>query len=388
MSWVWPMSDARRGGADGVRIIAAMERIADKCVVLLACLALVVLTGEVNVVCVVALLVAVGASAGFELARGRRPVAAEAVCCAACVAAALVPGAWAALPLTCYDLPRIRTRWALAFAPCCVGWAWLAGLAGGTAAVLLALVACSMALSLRCGRVVGLEHQLHGLQDDLQDKVIDLREKNRELEDAREYESHAAALAERTRIAREIHDSVGHQLTRLVLEVEALKVVHRADPDAVSELGELSDGLGEALTSMRTSVHALEDSAVDVGVELNRLAGQSGIARVDVACDFEAAPPAEVSRCLVSVTREALTNAARHARAVHATVRAAELPGIWQLRVENDGDVPADAAGLEARGMGLRGMRERVEGLGGTLLVSSDGRRFSVFASIPRKGQA
>lgn len=365
-----------------------MERIADKCVVLLACLALVVLAGSVDAVRVVALLVALGASACFELARGRRPAVAEAACCVACALAALVPGAWVALPLTCYDLPRIRTRWALAFAPCCVGWAWLAGLAGGTAAVLLALVACSLVLSLRCGRAVGLGRQLHALQDDLQDKVIDLREKNRELEDARVYESHAAALAERTRIAREIHDSVGHQLTRLVLEVEALKVVHRADPDAVSELGELSDGLGEALTSMRTSVHALEDSAVDVGVELNRLAGQSGIAFADVACNFEAAPPAEVSRCLVAVTREALTNAARHAHAAHATVHVTGFPGIWQLRVENDGDVPADVTGLEGRGMGLRGMRERVEGFGGTLLVKSDGRRFSVFASIPRKGQA
>ena len=50
------MSDAQRGDAYGVRIIAAMERIADKCVALLACLALVALTGEVDVVCVVALL--------------------------------------------------------------------------------------------------------------------------------------------------------------------------------------------------------------------------------------------------------------------------------------------------------------------------------------------
>ena len=181
---------------------------------------------------------------------------------------------------------------------------------------------------------------------------------------------------------------MGHQLTRLVLEVEALKVVHRDDAAAVRELGELSDGLSEALTSMRASVHALEDSAVDVGVELNRLAGQSGIAHVDVDCGLEGAPPAEVSRCLVAVTREALTNAARHARASYATVRVTGLPGLWQLRVENDGDVPADAAGLEGRGMGLRGMRERVEGLGGTLLVGSDGQRFSVFASIPRKGQA
>ena len=378
---------ATPAGAD-VRIISAMERIADKSVVLLACLALVALAGEVDAVRVATLLTVVGASAGFELAARRHPAGAGALCCAACVLGALVPGAWPSLPLACYDLPRTRSRRPLALAPCCVVLAWARGASEPQAAVLLALVASSMALSWRCGRVVALSRELHALQDDLQDRVLDLREKNRELEDARAWESHAAALAERTRIARDIHDSVGHRLTRLVLEVEALKVVHRGDADAVSELGGLADGLRGALASMRASVHALEDSAVDVGVELNRLAGQSGIAHVDVDCGLKGAPPAEVSRCLVAVTREALTNAARHARAAHATVRVTELPGIWQLRVENDGEVPADAAGLEGRGMGLRGMRERVEGLGGTLLAGPDGRRFSVFASIPRKGRA
>ena len=365
-----------------------MERIADKSVVLLACLALVALAGEVDAVRVATLLTVVGASAGFELAARRHPAGAGALCCAACALGALVPGAWPSLPLACYDLPRTRSRLPLALAPCCVVLAWARGASEPQAAVLLALVASSMALSWRCGRVVALSRELHALQDDLQDRVLDLREKNRELEDARAWESHAAALAERTRIARDIHDSVGHRLTRLVLEVEALKVVHRGDADAVAELGGLADSLRGALASMRASVHALEDSAVDVGVELNRLAGQSGIAHVDVDCGLKGAPPAEVSRCLVAVTREALTNAARHARAAHATVRVTELPGIWQLRVENDGEVPADAAGLEGRGMGLRGMRERVEGLGGTLLAGPDGRRFSVFASIPRKGRA
>jgi hypothetical protein len=96
-----------------------MERIADKCAVLLACLALVVLAGSVDAVRVVALLVAVGAGACFELVCERWSAAAAAVCCVACALAALVPGAWVALPLTCYDLPRIRSRWALAVAPCC-----------------------------------------------------------------------------------------------------------------------------------------------------------------------------------------------------------------------------------------------------------------------------
>ena len=88
----------------------------------------------------------------------------------------------------------------LALAPCCVVLAWARGASEPQAAVLLALVASSMALSWRCGRVVALSRELHALQDDLQDRVLDLREKNRELEDARAWESHAAALAERKEV--------------------------------------------------------------------------------------------------------------------------------------------------------------------------------------------
>ncbi len=362
-----------------------MERLADKCLVFLACLALVVLAGEASAAIVVAVAVAVCASAAFELSYTCASAVAAGLCCAACVAAALVPGAWVTLPLVAYDLPRIRWRWTWVVGLCVAACPWVAGaLPVSRATVLLAFVGCSMALSWRCGREVGLSQGLHRLEDDLSDKVLSLSKKNRELEDAREHETHAAALAERTRIAREIHDSVGHLLTRLVLEVEALKVVHRDDSQATEELGELASGLGEAMSSMRQSMHALDDSSVDLGVELNRLARESGIADVTVSCDTDALPPAEVSRCLVAVTREALTNAARHAHATHASVKATGMPGIWQLKVVNDGSVPREASGLEECGMGIRGMRERVEGRGGTLTVATDGQRFSVFASIPR----
>ena len=371
----------------------------DKGIALAACLALVALGGEVTAVTIVVIVCAVGASAAYDLMRTSHPAACDAVALTGLALSCLVPGAWHVMPLVSYDLPRGREPRSCLAAILALAVLWARGgvtpgasgiLPGGWPVFAALAVACALTMSLswRSRTATELRGELHRLQDDLSDKVIDLRRKNRELEDARAYESHAAALAERTRIAREIHDSVGHQLTRLVLQVEALKVVRRDDEDAVRELEEVSHGLNDALTSMRASVHALEDSALDLGTELNRLGTDSGIADVDVSCDVEVAPPAKVSRCLTAVTREALTNAARHAHAGHAHVLVRDLPGLWQLRVENDGDVPPSAEGLEDSGMGLRGMRDRVEELGGTLLVRSDGRRFSVFASIPRRSQA
>lgn len=361
----------------------AMERIADKALMLVACLGVVAIAGDAGPVAVVAVALAVCASAAVGLALPSHPGVAIATCGAATLLSAAVPGAFVALPLASYDLARTRWSATWALAPVAAAWAWLAQGPRPAVTSALLLSCCSVALSLRCGRQVELAGKANRLQDDLQDKLLALGENNHELEDAREYEAHAAALAERTRIAREMHDSVGHLLTRLVLQVEALKVVHRGDAAATDELTQVSDGLNEALRTMRASVHALEDSGVDLGVELNRLAATSGIPGVRVECDPHGTPPAEVSRCLVAVAREALTNAARHAHAERATVRVNGMPGIWQLRVWNDGVVPGTASGLEERGMGLRTMRERVDSLGGTLHVSV-GNGFEVFASLPR----
>jgi signal transduction histidine kinase len=362
----------------------AMERIADKALMLAACLGVVAVAGDAGPVAVVAVALAVCVSAGVELALPSRPGVAIATCCVATLLSAVVPGAFVALPLVSYDLGRTQWRVTWALAPVAAAWAWLMQEPRQAVAAALLLSCCSVALSLRCGCQIELAGKATRLQDDLQDKLLALGEKNQELEEAREYEAHTAALAERTRIAREIHDSVGHLLTRLVLQVEALKVVHRGDAAVTDELTQVSDGLNEALRTMRASVHSLDDSGVDLGVELNRLAATSGIPGVQVECDPHGNPPAEVSRCLVAVAREALTNAVRHAHAKSATVRMNGMPGIWQLRVWNDGEVPGTASGLEGRGMGLRTMRERVESLGGTLSVSV-GNGFEVFASLPRR---
>lgn len=372
MSWVrWPT-------------ICHMERIADKGLALVACLALMAMSGRLEVRAVALLLVGVSLAAGFELACPRRSRVASAFAALAAACACLAPEASSLLPLVSYDLVRTPWPWLVA-APLAAALAWLAmGAMGWPSLALAALFSAAFALlSSRTGRMLETGARLRGLDDELSDRLLSLREKNRELEDARELSSRTATLSERTRIAREIHDGVGHLLTRLVLQVEALKVTHAGDSLVASELAELSDGLNAALDSMRRSMHALEDEGVDLGVELARLATGCADARVGVSCSAESAVPPEVTRCVLAVAREAVTNAARHAQARDISVRFTEYPGLWQLRVANGGLMPDPASLEEGRGMGLRSMRERVELLGGSLGWSV-GTEFVVRASIPR----
>lgn len=362
----------------------------DKILVLGSCLALAASTRGDLAASVVAMLIAVCASAAFEVVGDGHRKAALTLVLAPLVLCALAPVACIVVPLSSYDAARLKTRWLAVVPPAfvaCLGATCGLGLA--TVCQLVVATLFSLALSVRTTRVLEGQSQLHRLQDDLNDRLIALGEKNAELVDAREYETHAAALSERTRIAREIHDSVGHLLTRLVLQVEALKVVHRGDSAVVEDLDEVLGGLNDALSSMRRSVHALEDSGVDLGCELHRLSSECGIQNVTVACSPDVVPPAAVSRCFLMVAREALTNAARHARASDAHVTVACLPGLWQLRITNDGVMPPSGVDLELRGMGLRSMRARVLEMGGVFSARVDGsqgsERFVVFASVPRE---
>ena len=72
-------------------------------------------------------------------------------------------------------------------------------------------------LALRTAQEEAARERLHAMRDDLHEKVVALRASHARLEEAQEHETRAAALAERTRIARDIHDGVGHLLTRLLL---------------------------------------------------------------------------------------------------------------------------------------------------------------------------
>lgn len=374
-----------------------MEKNLDRLVVVCACVALALARASdmgtaslgpavVGLLCAVAV-AAAGDLTGAVAMHARR--AAPALCALLC----LRPDALVALPLGTYAVATSHPLLALVTAVGPVAW----GLAGAADPCWCAVVVGTcLASALLCHRTSALlagRRGLHRLEDQLSDRVLALREKNSELEEARDESLHAATLAERTRIAREVHDGVGHQLTRLLYQAEALKVVHAGDEGRVHELDTISTGIGEAMDSMRRSVHALADSAVELGPELGRLAAGCGIPQVEVDCDPDAQPPVEVTRCVCALVREALTNAVRHAGAMRASVRVSDFPGLWQVVVRNDGRMPArvttadpgaDALGaLSDEGLGLLAMRERVERLGGSVRVMHD-REFTVFASIPK----
>ena len=364
----------------------------DKGVILCGCVLLALLAGEVDAVAVIWLLLAV-ATSGLSMAtdRWRWVVAVPAgYLLLGTLATASVAGA----PLAVHDLARIavlgaRRQRVVAAIGCAPFLVVVAGRVPGTPVLALVPVICALAalLALRTTEEETTRARLHAMRDDLREKVLALQDVNARLLRAQDHELRAAALSERTRIAREIHDGVGHVLTRLLLRVKALQVTHRDEPGVVADLATLDSDLDEALDSMRRSVHALSEEGEELATSLNLLGSRCGIAKVEVDCSTQTEPPPAVARCVVAVVREALTNAARHGRAASARVAVTDYPAFWQVTVDNDGIPPPGDGPLmdgdKNAGLGLRSMTERVEALGGRVRITPR-PRFTVFATIPK----
>lgn len=332
---------------------------------------------------VTAFLASLIAAALTEVAPDRRlrrvicavPPAAALVNPAFCLFAAV--GVYGALAS---GLPVVAALWAVAFVA-----AWPAlGAPVALGAAGLGLLGALMAR--RTAHRLDAEAHLRAVRDSLQEEHLALTARTRDLRERQDLEVRVAVLDERARIAREIHDNVGHLLTRAVLQTEALAVTCRDEEDRAREVGAVGATLHEALDTVRRSVHDLHDDAFDGRTALEEVVGS--FPALAASLHFEAeALPRDVALAAVAIVREALTNAAVHGGAAHALVRLVEFPGFYQLTVEDDGRPGNDGDGA---GLGLASMRERAGALGGTCSFSQTAGTGSgrVFASFPKTQEA
>lgn len=208
-----------------------------------------------------------------------------------------------------------------------------------------------------------------------------LAESNRELHAAQAIIANSVRDAERLRISRELHDAWGHELTALGLQLEIAS--HLTDrgkaTDHVAQARTLARAL---LTKVRDVVATLrEDDRCDLKASLEALA--RGVPRPAVHVDI---PPAlrigpEQAHALMRCAQEAITNSVRHANAANLWLRVSPDGEGVRLIARDDGEARSGAA---AAGSGLRGMRERLEHLGGQLAVKKDpGAGFTLDAWLP-----
>ncbi|WP_017588058.1 sensor histidine kinase [Nocardiopsis ganjiahuensis] len=227
---------------------------------------------------------------------------------------------------------------------------------------------------------------------------------------AREAASAERLARERARIARDLHDAVGHHLSVVSLHTSVAVEALEEDPESTvdlptarAELDHVNQAAREGLRDLRSTVRALRGPADEPGTGLDRVAGLAHLgelvasvraAGLAVEVTGEGGPglPGMADATAYRVVQEALTNTLRHARARSAEVVLERTEGVLTVTVTDDGTAGTAggaAPGEHGEGSGLLGMRERVRMVGGTLEAGPvPGGGFRVSARLPLGGAA
>ncbi|MGC2694157.1 MAG: sensor histidine kinase [Candidatus Angelobacter sp.] len=185
---------------------------------------------------------------------------------------------------------------------------------------------------------------------------------NRKLLMAQEEVEHLAKVAERERIARDLHDVLGHTLSVIVLKSElAAKLAEKDPARAAREIKEVERISRDALAQVRSTVRGYQ--ALSLQAEAAQATATLQAAGVKVECRFApAAMPPSHEGVLALALREAVTNVIRHSQARSCDLRLRSIEGGCEMEIKDDG-----CGRMSPEGTGLTGMRHRVEALGGTL---------------------
>lgn len=234
-------------------------------------------------------------------------------------------------------------------------------------------------LQRRTANLLFLKEQWLQTRDDSRELTLLLKEKNQMLLKNQDNEIYTATLKERNRIAREIHDHVGHMLSCSILMTGAAKTIND-DPAVGQTLNQLEDTLHAAMDNIRRSVHDLHDESVDLKDALERLCASCAFCPVTLAYDMERFVPAEIKYCLIAIVKEGLHNIAKHSNARQAQISLQEHPGLYQLSIKDNGTQKKNSS---LPGMGLANITDRVHSLGGSMQIyREDG--FQLFITIPK----
>ena len=263
-----------------------------------------------------------------------------------------------------------------------------------------AVIGLAVFLAYRTEKMGKLLVENRKIRDEGEINKENLRKQNKNLLEEQDKSISAAQLSERNRIAREIHDNVGHMLSRSILQVGAMMVVNK-DEKMKQELMSLRETLDTAMNNIRNSVHDLRDEAIDLKTALEEIA-EPLKSDFNVTFEFDAEVgeiSKEIKYATINIVKESVSNIIKYSKNENVDIRFYEHPSMYQIIVHDyavnhgDGSV-IDKTKVNRRtvpvidpvsgeGMGLENIRTRAEKLGGNATFTNE-NGFRVFVRIPK----
>ena len=203
-------------------------------------------------------------------------------------------------------------------------------------------------------------------------------------------EIYTARLKERNRIAREIHDNVGHMITRVIIQLQAVKIINK-DPAVGAQLESVGETLDLAMTGIRKSVHELHDDSIDLSIGINDITKTlSDKFDVEVKTSIESPADNKTKSAVLGIIKEAVTNISKYSAGDKVLIEVTENNTFWRIKVFDNGKNPVrefdlnDDSLSEGTGIGLKNIGARASGAGGRASVMSDEKGFTILATLPK----
>jgi len=241
----------------------------------------------------------------------------------------------------------------------------------------------SISLAIICGYLLKQRQDLcsayNALQDSHTEQSTLLLRKHNELMESHGEIASLATLQERTRIARDIHDNIGHILIRGILMVGVLKTTNKAK-ELIESISSIEATLKEAMDTIRKAVHDWKDEAINLNEAVQQLSTTTSF-ELDMQYDVSEDMPTDIKICFLMVIKEALANSSKHGNATAVKITLQEHPSLYQLLIKDNG---SDKKGIKlSPGMGLSNIEERITALKGTCSFEMQ-NGFRIFISIPK----
>lgn len=240
-------------------------------------------------------------------------------------------------------------------------------------------------------KLIKLQKEFNDLRDSSVEISLQLEAKNKDLLLNQDAQINLATLNERNRISKEIHDNIGHLLSRSIIQIGALLTVAK-DEVIIKGLTSLKDSLSDGMDQIRNSIHKMYDESIDLYSQLDVIVKEFTACQISFDYDIKTPPPLPVKHGLIAIVKESLANVIRHSNASKVVIVLRDHPGIYQLIIQDNGSLMNSQkkqliAAIESKafgtGMGLNNIVERVKGFDGNINFYFD-NGFMIFITIPK----
>lgn len=266
---------------------------------------------------------------------------------------------------------------------------------GVTNCLMIGIVSCfCICLSIRTMQIRHLHSDYHALRDNDYELSLIQEEKNRNVLENQDYEVNLAMLNERNRISKELHDNIGHLLSRTLLQIGALLIVTK-DETTKAVLNDLSSSISTGMDEIRATIHNMHDESVDLYSSIYTLVKDFTFCKIKLDYDVTPNLSLKLKYCLISIVKESLNNIMKHSNATEVNVILREHPGLFQIIIEDNGTLTSEQkyhinqllkqSGTNS-GMGLQNIVDRVAGFDGSVRFRLEAG-FQTYITIPKSTQ-